>query len=85
MYQNENLSVRASGNSCKLPSKARMVDPIVTAGKPLQKDARTLLNKIAELGFAVIGLQYDGAIQKWHTCKGRNRSIQPILVPNMFS
>ena len=55
-----------------------------TSGKPLQKkDARTLLNKIAE-GTWVCGdpgLQYDGPIQKWHTCKG----TEPIHSTNPCS
>src|SRR6266545_6266703 len=45
----------------------------ITTGKPLQKkDASSLLTKIAQ-GTWICGdpgLQYDGAIQKWHTCKG---------------
>src|SRR6266536_2798803 len=50
-----------------------MVDPPITTGKPLEKkDASSLLTKIAQ-GTWICGdpgLQYDGAIQKWHTCKG---------------
>jgi len=41
---------------------------------------RTLLNKIAE-GTWICGdpgMQYDGSIQKWHTCKGTNRSTPSI-------
>ncbi|MBI4326899.1 MAG: vitamin B12-dependent ribonucleotide reductase, partial [Chloroflexi bacterium] len=85
MYQNENLSVRVSD--------AFMVAALagqewrtraVTTGQPLgKKDARTLLNKIAE-GTWVCGdpgLQYDGAIQKWHTCKG----TEPIHSTNPCS
>src|SRR4026208_2215276 len=56
----------------------------VPAGKPLQKkDANTLLHKIAE-GTWVCGdpgLQCDGAIQKWHTCKG----TEPIHSTNPCS
>src|SRR5579859_5113689 len=56
----------------------------VTSDKPLQKkDAGALLTKIAE-GTWVCGdpgLQYDGAIQKWHTCKG----TEPIHSTNPCS
>ncbi|HTD66415.1 MAG TPA: vitamin B12-dependent ribonucleotide reductase, partial [Candidatus Limnocylindria bacterium] len=56
----------------------------VTAGKPLQKkDASKLLDKIAE-GTWICGdpgMQYDGAIQKWHTCKG----TEPIHSTNPCS
>jgi ribonucleoside-diphosphate reductase alpha chain len=56
----------------------------VQTNKPLQKkDARTLLNKIAE-GTWVCGdpgMQYDGAIHKWHTCKG----TEPIHSTNPCS
>ena len=56
----------------------------VTSGKPLQKkDASALLKKIAE-GTWVCGdpgLQYDGSIQKWHTCKG----TEPIHSTNPCS
>ena len=56
----------------------------VTTGKPLEKkDASTLLHKIAE-GTWICGdpgLQYDGAIQKWHTCKG----TEPIHSTNPCS
>src|SRR5439155_20862710 len=53
-------------------------------GLPLQKkDASTLLDKIAE-GTWICGdpgLQYDGPIQKWHTCKG----TEPIHSTNPCS
>jgi Ribonucleotide reductase, alpha subunit len=56
----------------------------VTTNKPLhKKDASALLNKIAE-GTWICGdpgLQYDGAIQKWHTCKG----TEPIHSTNPCS
>jgi ribonucleoside-diphosphate reductase alpha chain len=56
----------------------------VTSSKPLhKKDASTLLHKIAE-GTWICGdpgLQYDGAIQKWHTCKG----TEPIHSTNPCS
>src|SRR5207249_10116174 len=74
MYQNENLSVRASDDFMRAALEGRdWLTRSITTGKPLQKkDANTLLNKIAE-GTWICGdpgMQYDGAIQKWHTCKG---------------
>jgi ribonucleoside-diphosphate reductase alpha chain len=85
MYQNENLSVRVSDEfmQAALDGKEWWTRS-VTSGQPLQKkDARTLLNKIAE-GTWICGdpgLQYDGAIQKWHTCKG----TEPIHSTNPCS
>jgi ribonucleoside-diphosphate reductase alpha chain len=85
MYQNENLSVRISDEfmQAALGGKEWWTRSITT-GKPLQKkDAATLLRKIAE-GTWVCGdpgLQYDGAIQKWHTCKG----TEPIHSTNPCS
>jgi ribonucleoside-diphosphate reductase alpha chain len=74
MYQNENLSVRVSDEflDAALSGKEWWTRR-VTDGAPLQKkDAATLLNKIAEGTWTCgdPGLQYDGAIHKWHTCKG---------------
>src|SRR5438128_2696680 len=85
MYQNENLSVRASDEFMQAAVEDKeWWTRSVTAGKPLQKkDARILLNKIAE-GTWICGdpgLQYDGAIQKWHTCKG----TEPIHSTNPCS
>ncbi len=85
MYQNENLSVRASDEffEAALAGKEWWTRS-VTGNKPLQKkDAATLLNKIAE-GTHICGdpgIQYDGAIQKWHTCKG----TEPIHSTNPCS
>ncbi len=85
MYQNENLSVRASDEffEAALAGKEWWTRT-VTGEKPLQKkDAATLLNKIAE-GTWICGdpgIQYDGAIQKWHTCKG----TEPIHSTNPCS
>src|SRR2546425_1736576 len=85
MYQNENLSVRASDEflQAALTGKEWWTRSITT-GQPLQKkDAAALLNKIAE-GTWICGdpgLQYDGAIQKWHTCKG----TEPIHSTNPCS
>src|SRR6202161_1902952 len=74
MYQNQNLSVRVSDEFMTAAEEGgEWWTRAITTQKPLErKDANTLLNKIAE-GTWVCGdpgLQYDGAIQKWHTCKG---------------
>jgi ribonucleoside-diphosphate reductase alpha chain len=85
MYQNENLSVRISDEfmQAALAGKEWWTRS-VTTGQPLhKKDAAGLLNKIAE-GTWICGdpgLQYDGAIQKWHTCKG----TEPIHSTNPCS
>ena len=85
MYQNENLSVRVSDEFMKAAETGgEWWTRTVTTNKPLEKkDASTLLNKIAE-GTWICGdpgLQYDGAIQKWHTCKG----TEPIHSTNPCS
>ena len=85
MYQNENLSVRASDEFFEAAlSGKEWWTRSVKEGKPLQKkDAATLLTKIAE-GTHICGdpgVQYDGAIQKWHTCKG----TEPIHSTNPCS
>lgn len=85
MYQNENLSVRASDEFMRAAIEGReWWTRAVTTGKPLEKkDASTLLNKIAE-GTWICGdpgMQFDGAIQKWHTCKG----TEPIHCTNPCS
>jgi len=74
MYQNENLSVRVSDEFMQAAMNGKeWWTRSVTTGKPLEKkDASQLLDKIAE-GTWVCGdpgIQFDGAIQKWHTCKG---------------
>jgi ribonucleoside-diphosphate reductase alpha chain len=74
MYQNENLSVRVSDEfmTAALAGKEWWTRSVTTGQKVQKKDAAQLLNKIAE-GTWICGdpgLQYDGAIQKWHTCKG---------------
>jgi len=85
MYQNENLSVRASDEffEAALSGKEWWTRTIKDS-KPLQKkDASKLLDKIAE-GTWICGdpgIQYDGAIQKWHTCKG----TEPIHSTNPCS
>jgi ribonucleoside-diphosphate reductase alpha chain len=85
MYQNENLSVRASDEFMQAAVDGReWWTRASTSGERLhQKDASQLLHKIAE-GTWICGdpgLQYDGAIQKWHTCKG----TEPIHSTNPCS
>jgi ribonucleoside-diphosphate reductase alpha chain len=85
MYQNENLSVRVSDEFMQAAIDGKeWWTRSVTTRKPLQKkDAATLLKKIAE-GTWICGdpgLQYDGAVQKWHTCKG----TEPIHSTNPCS
>jgi ribonucleoside-diphosphate reductase alpha chain len=85
MYQNENLSVRASDEFMRAAIEGReWWTRAVTTGQPLEKkEAARLLYKIAE-GTWICGdpgMQYDGAIQKWHTCKG----TEPIHSTNPCS
>jgi ribonucleoside-diphosphate reductase alpha chain len=84
MYQNENLSVRASDEFFQAALAGKEWQTKTVKGLPLQKkDASKLLNKIAE-GTHICGdpgIQYDGAIQKWHTCKG----TEPIHSTNPCS
>jgi ribonucleoside-diphosphate reductase alpha chain len=85
MYQNENLSVRASDEFMQAALEQKeWWTRTVTTGQPLEKkDARALLHKIAE-GTWICGdpgLQFDGPIQKWHTCKG----TEPIHSTNPCS
>ena len=85
MYQNENLSVRASDEFMQAAVDGKeWWTRSVTGNRPLQKkDASALLEKIAE-GTWICGdpgIQYDGAIQKWHTCKG----TEPIHSTNPCS
>src|SRR5580698_3267637 len=85
MYQNENLSVRAGDEFMQAAVGGReWWTRSVTGGKPLQKkDASKLLDKIAEGTWTCgdPGMQYDGAINKWHTCKG----TEPIHSTNPCS
>src|SRR5450432_323563 len=85
MYQNENLSVRASDEFFEAALAGKdWWTRTVKGDKPLQKkSASVLLDKIAE-GTHICGdpgIQYDGAIQKWHTCKG----TEPIHSTNPCS
>src|SRR5262245_56471041 len=85
MYQNENLSVRASDEFMRAATQGKeWWTRATTTGKPLQKkDASKLLDKIAEGTWICgdAGLQDDDAIQKWHTCKG----TEPIASTNPCS
>ena len=85
MYQNENLSVRVSDEFMQAAVEGReWWTRSVTTGQPLdKKDASVLLNKIAEGTWTCgdPGLQYDGAIQRWHTCRG----TEPIHSTNPCS
>jgi ribonucleoside-diphosphate reductase alpha chain len=85
MYQNENLSVRVSDEFMQAAMDGReWWTRSITTGKPLEKkNASELLSKIAE-GTWICGdpgLQYDGPIQRWHTCKG----TEPIHSTNPCS
>jgi ribonucleoside-diphosphate reductase alpha chain len=85
MYQNENLSVRVSDEFMHAAVEDReWWTRSVTTGERLdRKSASALLDKIAN-GTWICGdpgLQYDGAIQKWHTCKG----TEPIHSTNPCS
>ncbi len=84
MYQNENLSIRASDEFMQTALDGKEWQTKTVKGVPLQKkDAAKLLYKIAE-GTHICGdpgMQYDGAIQKWHTCKG----TEPIHSTNPCS
>ena len=85
MYQNENLSVRVSDAFMQAALEGKeWWTRAVTTGQPLQKkDASSLLHKVAEGTWTCgdPGLQYDGAIQHWHTCKG----TEPIHSTNPCS
>jgi ribonucleoside-diphosphate reductase alpha chain len=77
MYQNENLSVRASDEFMQAAVDGReWWTKRVCDGQPCEKkNARELLLKIAE-GTHVCGdpgMQFDTTIHEWHTCKGTGR------------
>ena len=77
MYQNENLSVRASDEFMEAAlADVEWWTRRVTDAQPCErKEARALLRKIAE-GTHVCGdpgMQFDTTIHKWHTCKGTGR------------
>ncbi len=83
MFQNENLSVRASDEFMQAAVEdGEWWTRRVTDGEPCEKKrARDLLRKIAE-GTHVCGdpgMQFDTTIHRWHTCKGtaRQNSTNP--------
>jgi ribonucleoside-diphosphate reductase alpha chain len=77
MFQNENLSVRASDEFMQAAADGGdWWTRRVTDGEPCEKkDARELLHKIS-LGTWTCGdpgMQFDSTIHEWHTCKGSGR------------
>ena len=77
MFQNENLSVRASDGFMKAAAEnSEWWTRRVTGGEPCEKkNARELLRKIS-LGTWTCGdpgMQFDSTIHTWHTCKGSGR------------
>jgi ribonucleoside-diphosphate reductase alpha chain len=85
MYQNENLSVRVSDEfmNAAIEGNEWWTRSVTSHQRLQKKDASALLQKIAQ-GTWICGdpgLQYDGAIQKWHTCKG----TEPIHSTNPCS
>jgi ribonucleoside-diphosphate reductase alpha chain len=77
MYQNENLSVRASDDFMKAAVEDRDYwTKTVRDGKPCEKkQAKQLLRSISE-GTWICGdpgMQFDDTIHGWHTCKGTDR------------
>jgi ribonucleoside-diphosphate reductase alpha chain len=77
MFQNENLSIRASDEFMHAAVEGRdWWTRNVSDGQPCEKkNARELLRKIAE-GTWVCGdpgMQFDTTIHEWHTCKGSGR------------
>lgn len=77
MYQNENLSVRVTDEFMQAAIDDKpWYTKAVTDGRVLEElSAKELLYGVAkgtwECGDP--GLQYDGAIQKWHTCKASGK------------
>ncbi|MBV9875170.1 MAG: vitamin B12-dependent ribonucleotide reductase [Verrucomicrobia bacterium] len=83
MYQNENLSIRVSDEfmDAAIDGKEWWTRRVLDGKRCEQKDAKTLLRKIAE-GTHVCGdpgMQFDSTIHRWHTCKGtaRQNSTNP--------
>jgi ribonucleoside-diphosphate reductase alpha chain len=77
MYQNENLSVRASDAFMKaaIAGDNYMTREVMTGLPCEQKNAREMLRKIAE-GTHLCGdpgMQFDDIINGWHTCSGTDR------------
>jgi ribonucleoside-diphosphate reductase alpha chain len=84
-FQNENLSVRVSDEFMDAAIKGQpWKTRAVTTGEIVEeKDASSLLDKISAGTWFCgdPGLQYDSAIQRWHTCKG----TEPIHSTNPCS
>ncbi len=77
MYQNENLTVRASDAfmEAAVADKPWWTRRVTDNKKCEEKPARSLLRKIAE-GTWICGdpgMQFDTTIHRWHTCKGSGR------------
>lgn len=73
-FQNENLSVRVSDEfmNAAVNGKSWKTRAVTTGEVLEEKDASALLDKIAAGTWFCgdPGLQYDSAIQRWHTCAG---------------
>jgi len=77
MYQNENLSVRASDEfmNAAIEDKPYWTKTVREGKNCEQKNAKDLLRKISE-GTWICGdpgMQFDDTIHGWHTCKGTDR------------
>ena len=77
MYQNENLSVRASDEFLQAAIEGRdfWTQTVRERKQCEKKNAKELLRKIAE-GTHICGdpgLQFDDTIHRWHTCKATDR------------
>jgi ribonucleoside-diphosphate reductase alpha chain len=77
MYQNENLSVRASDAfmNAAIGDKEFWTKTVREGADCEKKNARDLLRKISE-GTWICGdpgMQFDDTIHGWHTCKGTDR------------
>ncbi|MBV9672660.1 MAG: vitamin B12-dependent ribonucleotide reductase [Verrucomicrobia bacterium] len=77
MYQNENLSIRASDDfmQAAIEDKEWWTRKVLSGEPCEKKQARSLLRKIAEGTYICgdPGMQFDSTIHKWHTCKGTGR------------
>ncbi|MFH1067202.1 MAG: vitamin B12-dependent ribonucleotide reductase [bacterium] len=77
MYQNENLSVRASDSFMEAAIQDKeWWTRTIRDNKPCEKKrAKALLYKIAEGTWTCgdPGMQFDDTIHLWHTCKGSGR------------
>jgi len=77
MYQNENLSVRASDEfmNAAVEDKEYWTKNVRDGSSCEKKKAKDLLRKISE-GTWICGdpgMQFDDTIHGWHTCKGTDR------------